>query len=297
MSIVINTPNGHIGRALAHLLLDADQKLTIISRSPEKVADLVARGARVVEGSIDEAATLDKALVGAQALFWLSPPAARPDFREWAPATGRLAAEAVKRHGVSHVVFVSSIGAHNGPGTGPVSTLKPIEEAFEAAAPNVVSLRCGFFMENLLNSVHSIAQAGAIFMPVAPDKTMPYVATQDIAATAARYLLSRSWTGHHKVGVQGPQDLSSQRAAEVIGEVLGRPVNYVPVTLEQARQGMLGAGLPDFVVDLYIEMYGAIPKGLMDPAEARSPETTTTTSLRVFAQQVIKPAVEGVGRG
>ncbi|MBN8228199.1 NAD(P)H-binding protein [Corallococcus macrosporus] len=292
MSIVINTPNGNIGRPLVEKLLKAGRKVTVISRTPEKVADLVKLGAKVVQGSIDEQATLDAALPGAEALFWLAPPAARPDFVQWATATGRMAAERVKAHGVKRVVLISSIGAQTGPGTGPVAALKPIEEAFQAAAPNVVSLRAGFFMENLLRDVQGLTKTGALFSVNGETQAFPMVATADIAAKAFEYLTDTSWTGHRYVGVHGPKDVTYPEIASVLTQVLGQPVKYVRVGLEDVRNGMTGAGMPSWMADVYVEMYGAVLDGRMVAAEPRSKETTTPTTLAEFASTVLKPAVE-----
>ncbi|MCY1047665.1 NmrA family NAD(P)-binding protein [Corallococcus sp. bb12-1] len=292
MSIVVNTPNGNIGRPLVEKLLAAGRKVTIISRNPEKVADLAKLGAKVVEGSIDEKATLDAAFQGAEALFWLSPPLARPDFITWAQNAGTQAAALVKAHGVKRVVVLSSVGAQNGPGTGPVSVLKPVEEAFKAAAPHVTSLRAGFFMENLLRDVAAIAHAGAIYTSTPPDKAFPMVAVADIASKAAEVLLDASWTGHRNLGVHGPKDITYPEAAAVLTQVLGRPVKYVQVGLEDMRSGMKNAGLPEWMADSFTEMYAAIKDGRMDAAEPRSQDTTTPTTLAQFATTVLKPVVE-----
>jgi hypothetical protein len=37
--------------------------------------------------------------------------------------------------------------------------------------------------------------------------------------------------------------------AAAIGKAIGKPVRYVPVTEEQTRPGMLGAGLPGVIVE------------------------------------------------
>jgi uncharacterized protein YbjT (DUF2867 family) len=296
MSIVINTPNGSIGRGLAEKLLAAGKSLTVISRTPDKVAALAKQGARVVQGSIDEPAVLEKALTGAEALFWLTPPAARPDYTSWAVQTARVAAQAVKAHGVKRVVVLSSVGAQTGRGTGPVGVMKEVEEAFLAACPNVTVLRPGFFMENLLRSVDSIAQAGAIYQPFPAGRRVPMVATADIAAKAAEVFLDAGWTGHRYLGVHGPTDLSHLEVAQILSKELGKPVQYTEVTLEQARQAMLGAGMPSFLVELYLEMYAAIPEGRMDSAEPRTAETTTPTTLAHFAQSVLRPQLTAGAR-
>jgi uncharacterized protein YbjT (DUF2867 family) len=291
MSIVINTPNGSIGRGLAERLLAAGKSLTVISRSPDKVAALAQRGVRVIEGSIDSPEVLERALAGAEALFWLTPPAGRPDYATWAVQTAQAAARAVKAHGVKRVVVLSSVGAQSGRGTGPVGVMKEVEDAFLAVSPDVTVLRPGFFMENFLRSVDSIAKAGAIFMPFPADKRVPMVATEDIAVKAAGVFLDTAWKGHRYLGVHGPVDLSHREVAEKLSQELGRPVRYTEVTLEQARQAMLGAGMPAFLADTYLEMYQAVREGRMDSAEPRTAETTTPTTLAHFAQVVLRPQV------
>lgn len=297
MSIVINTPNGNIGRALSEQLIAAGESITVISRTADKVASLVERGARLVQGSIEEEAVLDQALNGARALFWLTPPVGgRPDFKVWASGLGSQAAKAAKKAGVKTVVMVSSVGAQSGDGTGPVSVLRGIENDFQASVPNFVALRAGFFMENLLMSLHGIA-SGTIYMPLPADIPMPMVATKDIAMMAASYLLCDSWRGHHIVGVHGPKDLTQNQVVVELSRVLGQAVRYQQVPVEAAKQAMLGFGMPDFAVNIVGEMYQAIVDGRMNPVEPRTPHTTTATTLREFIGQVIKPALAQLKSG
>lgn len=83
MKVVINTPAGHVGRVVTDHLLRAKQEVVIISRHPEKVTDQVRRGARLVEGSIDDPGVLDRALHTADALYWANPGTLRPDYDAW----------------------------------------------------------------------------------------------------------------------------------------------------------------------------------------------------------------------
>ncbi len=261
MSIVINTPTSNTGRALASRLLDAGERITVLSREKKKVDELHRRGARVIEGSFEEPSLLAEALEGAEALFWL---------------------------------VISSMGAHTGPGTGAVGPAREIENEFEAKLPAVVSLRPGIFMENFLLSAEMIAKAGQIFVPIQPGKRWPLVATADIAAKAACWLLDRGWTGHYRVGVHGPQDLSTGEAAAIIASAVGKPVQCIDATLDQARGALTGMGMPDFVVNLIMEQYVAFRDGRLDPAEPRTPETTTPTTLAEFARTTLVPAIHNV---
>jgi uncharacterized protein YbjT (DUF2867 family) len=291
MHVAVNTPSGNIGRALCDFLLDAGCELTVLSRNPEKTRPLVDRGANLVEGSLDEPAALQRLFSGAESLFWLTPPVLRPDLHTWARETARLAARTASDAGIERAVVLSSAGAHSGPGTGPVAVLQGVEREFRAACDNCVILRPGYFMENFLGSLATIRSSNSIFLPVPPQKTLPMVATRDIANLATTFLLDATWVGQRVVGVHGPEDLTFEKAAEIISAQLGRTIQFVPVSLDIARQGFLEAGLPDFGADLYCELYEALGKGLLDPAEPRTAETTTTTDLGQFASQVLRPAL------
>lgn len=292
MRIVINTPTGNIGRVLTEALLaSGGHELTLIARTPSKVSDFAARGARVVEGSVDDAAVVDSAFKGAQAVFWLTPPNMRPDFVDWAVSTATQAADAARKHDVKRVVVLSSVGAQSGRGTGPVGALLEIEAAFRAAAPDVVSLRAGYFMENVLRSLDSIVNAGAIFSPVPADKKGPTVATKDIAAVAAEEL-QKTGGGFRIRGVHGPADISAADQAAILSEVLAAPVKYVEVPVEAAEQAMRDVGMPDFAATLFGDLYRAVRDGRMNSAEPRSAETTTPTTFEEFAKEVVRPAVQ-----
>jgi uncharacterized protein YbjT (DUF2867 family) len=296
MKIVVNTPAGNIGRSVVDQLLKADQSVVIISRHPNKVAELVARGAALIEGSIDDPSVLSRAFSGADALFWVTPFAPdQPDFLRWARKTGQQAAEAARSQGVKRAVVLSSVGAQHETGVGPIGCMPVIEAAFRASVPDVTSLRAASFMENYLQSVGTIAHTGSVFGSHPADRKIPLVAACDIARKASEALLDREWSGFRVVGVHGPEDLAPSRAAEIIAAGIGRPVAYVEVPVEQLKAGMLKSGMPQFMADLMAELYQGFRAGRVASAEPRSEETTTETSLFEFSRRVLKPAVEAAG--
>lgn len=293
MHVIVNTPAGNIGRVVMDRLLACAQQVTMISRNPEKVRTFADRGARLVVGSFDDPAVLDRAMTGADALLWLTPLVFdQPRFLEWARTTGRLAADTARRNGVRRAVLISSVGAQHESGVGPIACMPAIEAVFKACVPNVMSLRAGHFMENLLVNVPTIAQSGAIYSPYPTDRKIPLVAARDVAAVAAEALLDPGWTGFRIKGVHGAEDIDYATAAEIVGKALGRPVRHVEVSIDAARQAMLEAGVPEHVVELLAELYAGIRDGRVARAEPRTAETTTPTTLLEFARQVLKPAVE-----
>ncbi|HET7544799.1 MAG TPA: NAD(P)H-binding protein [Polyangiaceae bacterium] len=292
MKILINTPSGNIGRVVTQLLLAGGHEVTLISRNPDKVQDFLKRGARLVRGSIDDAATLEQAFAGNEAALWLPPLVYdQPQFLDWARGTGRLAAATAARHHLKRVVLISSVGAQHASGTGPIACMPAIEQAFAAAVPELVSLRCGHFMENFLPHLPSMLRDGAIYTPHPTHLPMPLVASRDVAQVTARWLQSTAQLGNVVTGVHGPADLTHHEAAQIIGAGLGREVRHVEIPVAAAEQGMLKAGMPAHVAALLAELYQGVREGVVVRAEARSAETTTTTTLATFTRDVLVPAL------
>lgn len=115
------------------------------------------------------------------------------------------------------------------------------------------------------------------------------IATRDIADAAAEVLLDGSWNGQEVLGLHGPKDLSFDEATSALAEGISRPVRYVEVTPDQAREAMQGMGVGKSAVDLYLEMYDAMATGRLEIAEPRTPATTTPTTMEAFAREVVKP--------
>ena len=72
--IVITTPTGQIGSQVLGNLLDSGEELRVIVRDPALLPADVRDSLDIVEGSHGDAAVVDKAFSGADAVFWLAPP-------------------------------------------------------------------------------------------------------------------------------------------------------------------------------------------------------------------------------
>jgi len=100
--IVITTPTGLIGHQVLDNLLDSGEELRVIARDPSALPADVREQVDVVEGSHGDAAVLDEAFAGADAVFWLTPPDPQaPSVDAAFVGFTRPAAEAFKRHSVT----------------------------------------------------------------------------------------------------------------------------------------------------------------------------------------------------
>jgi hypothetical protein len=160
--------------------------------------------------------------------------------------------------------------------------------------PDVASLRAGFFLENFLASVPTLAADGAVYMTLPPDRRHGMVAARDIGDVAAALLADDRWRGHLVRGVHGAADLSPAEAVQAFGRALGRTVRYVQVPDAAMRDALLGAGASAHVADEYPRLMAGL--GTLDyRAEPRTAETTTPTTVDAWAREVLAPAVAAAG--
>lgn len=289
MKIAVTTPTGHIGSKLTNLLLDRKADVTVIARRPEKVQHLANRGATVIAGQHDNADVVEQAVRGADALLWVTPPNYKSrdplgDYRRFAD-TG---ASIIRKYPDLHVVQVSSVGANRPSGTGLIAGLHYTEEKFRAAGKNVIALRPNYFMENVFNSLHTIITDGNIYASAPASTSAPQIATQDIAEMSADILLAPK-DGHRIVNIVGPEDISLERAAEIISQAIGKTVRVLTIPPDKMKLGAIQAGLSPQVADLFVEMEAAFAHGL--PHEFVGDEKRTgKITYPQFLNEVFLPA-------
>lgn len=184
----------------------------MIVRDSSRLDAAIRVRVQVVRGSHHDPAVLDEALTGVDSLFWLVPPGVDGTNGETRYlGFARPAAEAIRRHGVTHVVGISSAG-HGWPGrAGMLSAAFAMDAEIESSGAAYRALSMPFFMENLLRQLDSIRNHGAFSLANTADRTLATVASGDIAATAAGLLADRSWRGQQNLPVFGRDRLSPKR--------------------------------------------------------------------------------------
>jgi uncharacterized protein YbjT (DUF2867 family) len=296
-TIAVMGATGNIGGRISGQLLAAGHTVRALGRSAEKLAGLKTRGAHVLIGDAADAAFLTKAFSGADGAFTLLPPnPVSPDFGAEADRVGEAIAAAVGASGVRHVIALSSVGADLPSGTGPIVNLHRQEERLKRLpGTNVLALRPGFFFENFLHSLDLIRHQGINGSGAAGATAIPMIATQDIAAFAARALATRDWTGFTVQELLGPRDLSFAEATRILGAAIGKPdLAYVQFPYADYSAALQQAGLSKSVADLYAEMDKAFDDGIVVSLEGRTAVNTTPTTFEQFAADAIGPAYAAV---
>jgi uncharacterized protein YbjT (DUF2867 family) len=291
--IVITTPTGQIGSQVLGNLLDSGEELRVIVRDPAQLPADVRGSLDIVEGSHGDAAVVDKAFSGADAVFWLAPPDPHaPSVEAAFVGFTRPAAEAFTRHDVGRVVAVSALGRGT-PWAGRAGYVTGSLAMDDLIASTGVAFRalCNpSFMDNMIRQAASIRDQGLFFSPIAGDRKLPTIATRDIAAAAARLLLDPIWSGAGEVPLVGAEDLSFNDMAEVMSEVLGKEVRFQRTTFEAYKDRFVSFGMSDAMAQGMTDMAWAKNEGL-DNGVQRTPENSTPTSFRQWADEALKSAV------
>src|SRR6185437_11868229 len=166
--IVITTPTGQIGSQVLGNLLDSGEELRVIVRDPAQLPAGVRDSLDIVEGSHADAAVVDKAFSGADAVFWLAPPDPHALSVEAAfVGFTRPAAEAFNRHGVGRVVAVSALGRGTpwADRAGYVTGSLAMDDLIAASGVAFRALCNPSFMDNAIRQAASIRDQGMFFSP------------------------------------------------------------------------------------------------------------------------------------
>jgi uncharacterized protein YbjT (DUF2867 family) len=289
--IVVTTPTGHIGTKLVADLLATGQPVRAIAREPAKLAPEVRAKVEVVQGSSDDEDVVMRAADGAESFFLVVPPSfTTEDPREYYLRFTRPVCRAIERKGVKRVVAVSGIGRRVSVNAGLVTASLEKDVAIERTGVDFRALWCPGFMENMLRQIDALRHQSAFFGPFRADLKIPLAATRDIAASGARLLLDRRWTGQGGLAVLGPENLSPHDMAAILSEVLGKPIRFQPVPHEAYKAQLIGMGASEACAQAMIDMSAAKNDGL-DLSEPRTRENTTPTTFRQWCEEVLKPAV------
>jgi NAD(P)H dehydrogenase (quinone) len=288
-TLLVTGAAGHLGqRVIAHLLESrhvSPGRIVAATRSPEKLADLAARGIEVRRLDFDDPGTLDSALAGVDRMLLISTDALdRPGRRL---EQHQAAVEAARRAGVKDVVYTSM--------PNPESSLVLFapdhlgtEQALAASGLGWTVLRNNWYMENLFMALPAALASGE-WHTSAADGRVGYVAREDCARVAAAVLAAEAAedAAGERYDVTGAESFTAEQVAAAVREITGRPLAVVPVSDEQLEQGLLAAGVPAFLAPLLVSFDANIRAGKLDVVSATVTRLTgePPQTLRAFLEE------------
>jgi NAD(P)H dehydrogenase (quinone) len=241
MSTVITGASGAFGRMVTELLLAGTppSELILVTRKPEALAHLAARGAQVRYGDFDDKESLAAAFAGGERMLLIS----TLDVGARRRRQHTAAVDAAVAAGVQHIAYTSSVGIHPRSPAFVVADHLHTEELLRRCGVAFTILRDSQYAEVVATMIAPQALASGKWVTSAGEGCMAFVSKKDCVAVAAAVLRT---PGHEGAvyEITGPELLSFRDAAALAAEISGRPVEYVVVSHEEKQATFDAAGIP-----------------------------------------------------
>jgi NAD(P)H dehydrogenase (quinone) len=258
--LLVTGAAGHLGRAVLHHLVETSKvaaaDIVAASRDPNKLADLAANGLETRTADFDDEAGLVKAFTGVDRVLIISTDElATPGKRI---TQHRNAVSAAKKAGVKHIVYTSMPNPDKS-----LVTFAPdhlgTEEAIKASGVAYTILRNSWYHDNYLMGMPHNLQVGKWYTSVGTGKITTI--SRDDCARAAAAALANPPADSRTLALTGSESLTAVEIAARASAATGKPLDVVDVTDEQLAQGLAGAGLPPFVVNMLVSADANIRAG------------------------------------
>jgi len=277
MSGTILVTGGNVGNWVVEGLSKKGKtvRVTVLKKQSNQAWD--SAGVEQVEFDYTKPDTLDRAFDGVETYFSLSP------LIQNLAETGIQAVHAARRAGVQRIVRSSVLGAADDAITFP-RWHRAVEKAVEESGMAYTILQPTGFMQNYLLYANSIKKEQR-FYAAQGDSKASLVDARDIADAAVLVLAEPRHTGK-KYKITGGEAISNIDIANTLSEVIGKPVQYVSVSDDDAEKAMQGIGMPPWMVEGMTELNHIMVQGWLAGIETdfekllgRKPRT-----FRQFAQ-------------
>lgn len=234
--ILVTGATGQQGGAVARKLLERGFAVRVLTRDTQKPAakELAGLGAEVVEGDLDDRASIERALEGVRGVFSVQQFAETGV--EGEVRQGKALADAAKETGVEHFVYSSVGSVHKETGIPHFDSKWEVEEHARGIGLPCTVLRPVFFMQNW-EWMREPILGGALPQPLDPEKPLQNVAVEDIGAFAAlAFENPDQWIGR-EVDLAG-DEMTMTDIAGAFSRVTGREVSYVQTPWDQFEEQM-----------------------------------------------------------
>ena len=270
--IAVIGATGNTGRATVKELKALGENPLCIVRNVDKAKEVLGADAKTAVAEITDKPALEKALKGVDSVFMVT--GHGPQVAE--QQIGII--EAAKAAGVGFFVKVSGGKAvvKADAESAVFRSHFAVEEALKKSGLKWCILRPGLFMQNTFAMAPSIKSDGKMVATLPKDMPLCFIDVRDTGALGARVVRDAAKHAGKIYNFTGAKT-NYEEFAKVFSQVLGKPVAYVTVTIEQAEAGMRSRNMPDWLVAHLVAVAHVGEKG-------------------AFGEEMTQPITEIVGR-
>jgi len=236
-SILVTGATGKQGGAVARELLARGYRVRAMTRKPnEENAQALARlGAEIVQGDLDDAASLAEALRGAWGTFAVQNTWEAGVERE--EEQGKRFAQVAREAGIRHFVYSSVGSAHRNTRIPHFENKWRVEQTVRSLKfPSYTIIRPAFFMENLLSPWFKPAiDQGKLTVGIKPTTVLQMIAVEDIGKYGAWAFDNYRKLNGRAIDIAGDAKTMPE-TARIITEAAGRNIEFVPTPIEEVRK-------------------------------------------------------------
>ena len=251
-TIAITGVTGKIGGAVATELQDLAPRLRLLVRNPSRAPRLEGQ---LAVADYSDAAASREALAGVNVLFMVSAGESPERVQQH-----EVFVDAAAAAGVKHIVYTSFLGAK------PDATFTLArdhwytEQHIRESGIAWTFLRDSFY----LDFFPEVVDENGVIRGPAGNGRVGAVSREDVARSATAVLRNPAPHAGCAYDMTGPQALSLNDIARIIGEVWGKQVTYQDESLEEAYASRAHYGAPGWEVDAWVSTYTAIALGELD---------------------------------
>jgi NAD(P)H dehydrogenase (quinone) len=282
--IAVTGATGHLGRLVVTGLLDAGvpaAEVVAVVRTPEKAADLTARGVQVRQADYTDQGALDAALRGVDRLLLVS----GSEVGKRVEQHGNVL-QAAKANDVGLVVYTSAPKADDTP-----LPLAPEHIATERLIADfgipAVILRNNWYFENYDQQIGQAAATGELVGSAGAGRIAAATRADFAAATVAVLSAGQPTPGIVELGGDEAWTLADLAAA--VAAETGREVTYRDLSPEEHVRTLVEVGLPEGTAQFVVGLDQAIAQGALETGSRALSGLTgrPTTTLAEYVRTVL----------
>lgn len=245
-TILVTGATGTVGSQVVKKLTDVGEDVRAAVRSTSKAAGM--NQVSLVEFDLNKPETVQTAFEGIDKVFLATPLVSNM------VELDAMSIEAAKKAGVKHIVRLSVMGA-DAEKEFPLGKLhRQVEKLIEASGISYTFLRPNSFFQNYITFTGStIKSQNSFYLPLGDGK-ISFVDVRDVAAVAAAELIQNG-DENKAYEITGSEAISNHEIASIISKVLGKPISYISISEDTARQSMKSAGMPEEEMKLVLGLY------------------------------------------